>query len=89
MSESLFNHHVARCFFQNETPTRVLSCEFCEHFKSTIFTEHHRTTTASVFWNIFVISENLNLDSVAFPEKLSKRENFFSSDSVKFYNNCC
>ena len=42
---------------KKETPTQVFSCEFCEIFKNTFFTEH-LWTTASVWINskkIFII----------------------------------
>ena len=36
--------------YQKETPTQEFSCELCEIFKSTFFTEHFQTT-ASESWN--------------------------------------
>ena len=36
-------------FIKRETPKHVLFCKFCEAFKSTFFTEHHRRTIVSVF----------------------------------------
>ena len=38
-------------FIKKETPTQVFSCEFCEFFKNTFFTEHLRKT-ASVAYNL-------------------------------------
>ena len=39
--------HDACNFYKKETLGQVFSCEFCEIFKITFFTEHFRTTTAS------------------------------------------
>ena len=33
-------------FIKNETQAQVFSCEFCEIFKNTFFTEHPRTTAS-------------------------------------------
>ena len=33
-------------FIKKETLTQVFSCEFCEIFKKTIFTEHMRTAAS-------------------------------------------
>ena len=35
-------------FIKKETLAQVLSCEFCESFKNTFFTEHLRTTASSI-----------------------------------------
>ena len=45
MPESLCN------FIKKETLAQVFSCEFCETFKKTLFTEHFRVT-ADVFSTI-------------------------------------
>ena len=34
--------------FKKETPSQVLSCEFCEIFKNTLFTEHLRATASNI-----------------------------------------
>ena len=38
-------------FIKKETVAQVFSCEFCEIFKNTFFTEHLRTT-ASILWTL-------------------------------------
>ena len=38
-------------FINKETLAQVFSCEFCEIFKNTFFTEHLRTT-ASILWTL-------------------------------------
>ena len=35
-------------FIKKETLTKVFSCEFCEIFKNTFFTEHLRTTASAL-----------------------------------------
>ena len=37
-------------FIKKETLAQVLSCEFCEIFKKTFFTEHLWTTASIVIW---------------------------------------
>ena len=68
----------------------MLSCEFYEFVKSTIFTDH-LGTSASVFIEHICISQNLVLISQSgfsnqhVKSKLRERENlfsFFTSDSV-------
>ena len=34
--------------YQKETLTQVFSCKFCEIFKNTFFTEHHRVTVTTM-----------------------------------------
>ena len=46
MSESLFNQLAPLCFFQNDTPTQLLSCEFCQVLKNIIFTEQPRVAAS-------------------------------------------
>ena len=41
--------HQACNFIKKETLAQVFSCEFCEIFKNTFFTEHLRMT-ASILW---------------------------------------
>ena len=49
LCRSLFFDEVAT-LFKKQTPAQVLSCEFCETFKNTLFRKHIRTT-ASVFFS--------------------------------------
>ena len=42
----LIKLHVACNFIKKEALAQVFSCEFCEIFKNTFFTEHLRTTTS-------------------------------------------
>ena len=44
-------------FIKNETLVQVFSCEFCESFKNTFFTEHIRATAS-----IYFILQCLNLN---------------------------
>ena len=37
-------------FIKTETPTQVLSCEFCGIFKNTFFTEHLQATAFGYTW---------------------------------------
>ena len=37
-------------FIKTETLAQVFSREFCENFKSTFFTEHHRATASVTTW---------------------------------------
>ena len=46
-------------FYEKETPTLMLSCEYCETFKNTYFEEHLRTT-ASYFMKKNRHSRRLN-----------------------------
>ena len=39
---------------KKDTPTQVFSYEFCEIFKNTFFTEHHRIT-ASVYYESVIL----------------------------------
>ena len=49
MLESVF-----KFFFLKEVPTQVFSCEICEIFKKTFFTEHLRVTaSAGKIWYQF------------------------------------
>ena len=50
----LYNLH--SCTFKKQTQVQVLSCEFCEIFKDTFFTEHLRTTASNkiLILNFFV-----------------------------------
>ena len=53
LRQSLFFNKVAGAagnFIKQETLTQVFSCEFCEIFKNTFFSEH-LWTTASEKWN--------------------------------------
>ena len=49
-------------FIKKETPTQVLSCEFCENFENTFLKKHLRVTASvySNFWNVqyYIISFN-------------------------------
>ena len=52
LRQSLFFNKVAggACnFIKKETRAQVFSCEFCEIFKNTFFTEHLRTTASETF----------------------------------------
>ena len=46
-------------FIKKETLAQVFSCEFCEIFKNTFFTEHLRTT-ASVNAKVTIIQKPVN-----------------------------
>ena len=46
LCQSLFFNNVACNFVKKETLVEVLSCEFCEFFMNTFFTEHLRTTAS-------------------------------------------
>ena len=51
LRQSLFFNKVAggACnFIKKETLAQVFSCEFCEIFKNTFFTEHLRTTASKI-----------------------------------------
>ena len=37
---------------RKKTLAQVFSCEFCEIYKDTFFTEHLRTTTSATSWKI-------------------------------------
>ena len=43
-------------FIKKDTLGQVFSCEFCEIWKNTFFTEHLWTTASVSTWNIFLIS---------------------------------
>ena len=49
VTESLFNQLAPLWFFQNDTPTQLLSCEFCRVFKNIIFTEQPRGSEFSSY----------------------------------------
>ena len=42
-------------FIKKETLAQVFSCEFCEIFKNTFFTEHLWTTASIIIWIFTVI----------------------------------
>ena len=51
MLESLFNTVAGfrpETLFKKETLAQVLSCNFCEIFKNTFFTEHLRKTSSDI-----------------------------------------
>ena len=56
LCQSLFFNKVAglrpqACnFIRKETLAQIFSCEFCEIFKNTFFTEHLRTTASTISW---------------------------------------
>ena len=56
MPESFFNKVAGLrpqpCnFIKNETQAQVSSCEFCEIFKNSFFTEHFRMTSSEIYIN--------------------------------------
>ena len=54
-------------FIKKETLAQVFSCEFCEIFKNTYFTEHLRMTASGggMWWNHFVVSTGKNCASLS------------------------
>ena len=57
VQESLVNQPAGYCFFQNETPTQLLYCEFCEFFENNIFTEQLRSAASVYMERICSISK--------------------------------
>ena len=60
MPDSLFQAYQACNFIKKEILAQMFSCEFCEIFKNTFFTEHLRTTASENVKskNSFVRGEN-------------------------------
>ena len=62
MLESLFdkkNYKRDFSFIIKETLAQVLSCEFCDIFKNTFFTEHLRATAfVTYFFCYFILKES-------------------------------
>ena len=53
-------------FIKKETLSQVLSCEFCEISKNTIFTEHLRTTVSvSIYINKYICLIYMGLQFLA------------------------
>ena len=54
---SLFLISLDMMFFENETPTHVLSCGFCETFKGSIL-QNIFERLFLYLWNVFATSKN-------------------------------
>ena len=76
---------VGQQLYQKETPAQLSSCEFCETFKKTFFTDHLWTTASVLYYNALYISNISYLYSVNISPRYKKdsqsrsrsRESFF------------
>ena len=57
--------------FKKQTLAQVFSCEFCEMFKNTFFTEHFRVTASGAYAKMSEKQTYLPFDTVKFAQVLN------------------
>ena len=73
-------------FIKNETLAQMFSCQFCDIFRNTFFTEHLQGVASALFWVEMKMSTRQFLEfrlCVEAPDILSSI--YFSSGTVRFW----